>query len=999
LAAIEYNPSEAGSDEIAVLTASATATFVIPVNPVADTDLRNVTLSTPLVRGIEDEALSLGSIEFQGIPVADEDGSETAFIEIDTTEAPPGSIFSVNGTQQTVTGSLLVVSESDSSKISIETPEDYSGAFNLTVFVRITDVATDGDTATGVSEPMALEVIIDPVADGVACATNDVSVGNEDHEPIPFGNVIASSIDLIDDGEISAGNNAETETISKITVWLPADTGDLVYTISGFSINGSATFEYNATTRTYVISSTILTAAEDTPSLPLENRQTAQDDILAVLRSFKVEMGPDHTDANGSIEYSVTTLDVNEGVSNEVDTSCTHKVIVRAVADPPGVSVENPTKVVKEDGENIPLNITATRSPDGDGSESLSVRITVPEDGTGQPVGIITGTPPSGVNMVDKGGGVYIITAPEDSPEAEEMLLNSFIQGGIKFDPRDHWSGVLTGEEGIKVEAISTEFENGEELAPNNSTDEGTFGDRFTKNETAVDYIEVVVEPVVDIEYLDDSVLMVGLESSFRENNGTIDDSQELVVRLGQNLGLSTADKDGSERMQVEFSGFPTNTAITVSGNIPNGVNVSIDEVNGVVLLEGDNSTKVIQAMDALEVELPWPTDDDANFNVTIQGNITDSNGETKDSESFTVIHQVQVRAVADIPNVVVVGQTPKAAVDENSTYVTYPVNVSLNDVDGSEKYESVVISYSTPGDGNDPVISLGTSDGVTTTPNATAGEIVMTGSTTDIETALKTLQIRPGDGNGEDITVTVTATAIEYNPSEAGSDEIAVLTASATATFVIPVNPVVDRPTISQSNSSFRGIEDEPLSLGTLAIGGLSDPDGSEGGFIEVDMVSTPPGSIFYVDGIQQNGTQIGNRLRLPASESSVISIGTPDHFSGAFNLTVRGVIVDVTSDGDSATGISDPITLEVIIDPMADGVTCATVSVGNEDYEPIPFGNDIASSIDLIDDGLSEGNNAETETISKITVRVPADTEYLVYTISGFSNGSATFEYNAQR
>jgi hypothetical protein len=93
------------------------------------------------------------------------------------------------------------------------------------------------------------------------------------------------------------------------TLRIPVDTEDLVYTISGFS-NGSATFEYNATTRTCVISSTILTDAEDTASSPLEDRQTAQDDILAVLRSVKVEMCPDHTDANGSIEYSVTTLDV-----------------------------------------------------------------------------------------------------------------------------------------------------------------------------------------------------------------------------------------------------------------------------------------------------------------------------------------------------------------------------------------------------------------------------------------------------------------------------------------------------------------------------------------------------------------------------------------------------------------------------------------------------------------------------------------------------------------
>ncbi len=70
----------------------------------------------------------------------------------------------------------------------------------------------------------------------------------------------------------------------------------------------------------------------------------------------------------------------------------THTVVVRAEADMPAVSVTATAPTVTEDGADTTLVINADRSADSDGSELLTVRITIPSDG-GSPIGTLaTGT-------------------------------------------------------------------------------------------------------------------------------------------------------------------------------------------------------------------------------------------------------------------------------------------------------------------------------------------------------------------------------------------------------------------------------------------------------------------------------------------------------------------------------------------------------------------------------------------------------------------------------
>ena len=117
----------------------------------------------------------------------------------------------------------------------------------------------------------------------------------------------------------------------------------------------------------------------------------------------------------------------------------------------------DPASAATEDGANIALTINAGNSPDADNSETLSVRITVPTDELGA-VGTIVGTPPAGDTLTNQGGGVYLVTATGADNATREAALDSFLNGGgIAFDPRTNWSGSLTGTNGLRVEAISTE--------------------------------------------------------------------------------------------------------------------------------------------------------------------------------------------------------------------------------------------------------------------------------------------------------------------------------------------------------------------------------------------------------------------------------------------------------------------------------------------------------------------------------------------------------------
>jgi hypothetical protein len=364
-------------------------------------------------------------------------------------------------------------------------------------------------TATGEATKESVVNIVNftvlPIADTIAEPKNS-SYGVEDKGPVAFGATLADAnngIRVIDDEDPSDENTEESETISKILLFPQnitgvqyAFNGTFVPALPGQSFGfGTAIVDFDDQTQTYTITSSIITNSSDFTTLTQAERKKAEDDIRATLETFEVEMGPEHTDLNGIITVTVTNLDVNTEIMefSQNETTFDHKIIIQATADTPSIFAQE-LDTVKEDAAKFPLNITVRRSADEDGSEILSVRITVPSE-SNLPIGQVVGnTFSSGVNMTYRGDGVYLITVDADlDPAAREAAINSFFSlADAEFKLRGNWSGCRIGEDGIKIEAISTESASGKELA------DGTHGgdDNNSQTEISTVYIDICATPV-----------------------------------------------------------------------------------------------------------------------------------------------------------------------------------------------------------------------------------------------------------------------------------------------------------------------------------------------------------------------------------------------------------------------------------------------------------------------------------------------------------------------
>lgn len=451
---------------------------------------------------------------------------EQIFIEL--RNYPTGTKFFLGSEEVTTIqdGALLIPANDGLNGFRMQPPPDFSGrfSFNVTATLRENGVVV---VETTPSDKIHVDVL--PVAEIIEGKPRFIAV--EDQEgPLPVGAKISSELLLTDDGQ-SQGNNNEAETLIEFRIDVPGDSEFFSYVIEGFFANvtgpgptqGSGTAEIfleggGPGAREFTIRSTLVpNGANSTDDelliIPQTTRETATNDILATLALFEFSIGPNHTDLDGELTVTAVNADVNTEVLPEnevpgaVDISETtwNPLVVQAISDTPSLAVVDPAGIItEEDGDFIPLSITATPSADLDNSEVLSVRITVPlqpifvpfEQDT--PIGEIryNGDPPAGVSISNVGEGVWLIEADGDTPEEREALLNSVLNGGnLVFDPRDGWAGILVGDEGLQVDLISTERASGFQVAP----DELGGDDEDSRRETVTAYIGFEVIPVADV--------------------------------------------------------------------------------------------------------------------------------------------------------------------------------------------------------------------------------------------------------------------------------------------------------------------------------------------------------------------------------------------------------------------------------------------------------------------------------------------------------------------
>lgn len=1039
--AVESNPSETNStgagvagDQISVPTASITKSFVIPVAAVPDTPTFTVTSigAGGSGHGLEDNDIPL-SLSVGHADVAD--GSET-IKNVVITGVPAGFTLTESST------GLGVLTANGGGKYTVTGPTDAAindllANLKLAYTVNGARLNLDTDFQLGVAVTTVESAASETGAGQGSGATNTKNF------------TVDVPVDAVADGVTPSGSSTIVEDVAKTIGtdihWTlkDADHSENVthVEITGFPPGSVVTYNDGSGT----VSVTIVSAS-DKISFDAAHTTDGSNPIRALVDSVAVT-APSNSDTDFTLSVSYETTD-NDG-STKTD-SYSHVVTVQAVADTPSISASSATAV--EDSGDIPLIVHPVRSSDRDGSETLSVLLSLP--GGGSPLQTLTpksvhdanndltvsapvvvgghnvytvtgthdGTAISAVTITDNGNGTYLVqgiavsdaVTSTSAATALDVVLGA---GVLTLQARAQWAGSLTGTNGIRVDAISTEAASGSQLA-----DGPTYGgaDNTSKTEIATTYIDVSVTPQVDLPAFSTTATIV------QENNNTTDDSKQLVISLGTALGTTFADIDGSQSMTIKLAGIPTSatdgatikfgstivpTGVAGSTTIstPTGDVTVTTAADGSITLDGSNSIGVLATLATLTVQIA--SDSDKDFTVDISGSTTEALGGTSTfgGAGNEILHPVVIQAVADIPSVGV-GVATKPAVLEDSDWVTYPVTATLNDSDGSETLQSVRIQYSAAGSasGSAPQVQLDEASFPTVTFTWAAGQVTLTGPTADIQSALATLQVKPGANNGENITISVTATSVESNPTETNSTgpgvagtQIAIPTASATSTFVIPVTPVPETPGLTVP-AAVNGTEDVATALSGISVTAVvSDSDGSETRYIEIKTTSYPSGTVFS-DANGTVGTVVTDSgtgetwLRIPSSSLATLKVLTPHDWSGETLLEVRGVIVDHSSSRNlDETTVTASQTIDLTVAPAADKALHGDASVGNEDTV-IGFGADMASSstgIRVEDTTKGPATEGGVETISKIVLDVPADTASLTYTIShGAAVGTAT-------
>ena len=166
------------------------------------------------------------------------------------------------------------------------------------------------------------------------------------------------------------------------------------------------------------------------------------------------------------------------------------------------------------------MEIFASRSVDDDNSETLSVSIIVPSDVMGVIGDLAATSSVPTVRFTSEGGGICSVTAMGSDALSCEAAIGVFLEASIIFTPRLQLSLVFTGENGIIVEAISSEIAAGDGID--------------TKVQTMVTYVDVTVMPVIDLPVLANAETVVAPSSS------------DFVLGIGNRLGFEIADEDGS---------------------------------------------------------------------------------------------------------------------------------------------------------------------------------------------------------------------------------------------------------------------------------------------------------------------------------------------------------------------------------------------------------------------------------------------------------------------
>ncbi|MGL4636729.1 MAG: beta strand repeat-containing protein, partial [Beijerinckiaceae bacterium] len=575
----ESNPTEVGAGEVSLLTATRTTNYNVVMTAVADQPNVSAPAITSPFLTEEDTPIAITGLTGS---LVDADGSETLTFQI--RDVPTGASFS-SGTNSgggvwTFTAAQLAANP------TFTPPAGASGTYDLTLRAIATET-TGGFTA---SNDTVFRIVVDPEAD-VPNLTATATI-NED------------TATTIGSGIVYSTNDPDTsEYINQIT-------------IAAFPANWSASF--GTTHPNVTIAGDALTGF----TLSISNAADAAN-LRSVLNSLSVT-APPQSDVDIAINVTARSIDL-DGSQRTQTTSL--PITVRAIADAPGATGND---VSGTEDTTVALSLSASMGVDSDGSETLSARI------TGVPTGgVLAANLAGGGTLVDSGGGIWSITAPDTA------ALNAIL-ASMTFTPPPHLHGTVN----MQLEVTSTEAANG--------------GQVVTKTAVTTDSFTVTLEAVADVPNL-----------QIIDSTGGAAGYEDTPIPLI--INGTTPDTDGSEILSYKISNVPTGATFLNGSGTPVGTLVS----------PGVYSFTAAEII-GLRIKPPLNSNDDFTLQVTMRTTETvpgfPGNG---DFEEVTAPLQVAVIGVADMPNLTV---PPISSAEDQPIPLGATIVGSLVDnVDGSE--------------------------------------------------------------------------------------------------------------------------------------------------------------------------------------------------------------------------------------------------------------------------------------------------------------------------
>ena len=864
------------------ITTATSAPVALDVSVVAQVDAPTVDVEA--ASGNEDTAIALDinpaaagqdlqgevtSVTISGIPVGA------------TLNLPGGLTFTATDANSTVS-----LSPAQLEGLTITPPADSADDFQLTVTATATETDPDtGEVTTATSDPVALDVTVQGVADG-AQVTDTAASGAED-TAIPFSvdvteldtdgsETLSVTLSNIPEGAIITRNGEALEIVNGqvtlgegeldgLAITPPADfSGDLDLTVSA-----TTTDEGDVSETALGTVSIDVTGVADGPDLDLSDALGDEDTAIPLDISATLPDGSETLSLSISGIPDNATLTITNPGGQQVPVN-----VVDGVAEiPPGliggqIYITPPT----DSADDFQLSVTAT-SKDGDSTATSAGTLDVTVQGVADGAQV-TDTAASGVEDTAIPFTVDVSELDTDGSESLSVTLSNIPEGAVILRNGEpvavNEDGTVTLGEG-ELDGLAVlppaDFSGAFDIAVSaTTTDEGDV------SEAALGSISVDVAGQAD-----------GAALNVADASGDEDTGIALPI---------TIDKaDESETAEITLSGIP-------EGAILSNTSGPISVVDGIA---------VLTEADLAGLQITPPADSDADFNVGVSVVTTDG---VSVSDPATGTISVGVDGVADVPAL-----TVDSAVSgtEDGGSIALDIASSLTDVDGSESL-SITIS------------------GVPADATLSAGMKNEDGTWTLSSGDLDGLSVTPGADSGEDFQLTVTATSTEAD----GGD-----TASQTATIDVTVASQADAPTVTVDAVS--GLEDgAAIPLNIDADAAAQDVQGEVTGFTISEI---PVGAVLNLGGgFQFTATEGNTSVNLSPAMIEDLSIELPEDFDENFSLQISATAQERDPDtGAITTATSTPVPLNVEVVAQADAPTVAT-----QDASGVEDGGPIALNID---------------------------------------------------